>query len=221
MGLGGARARFSNLVSADSASFPGSDGVFFPPSDVVTVVAVVDGRMRVVDVPRGARLSDVDLASLGGPGNARAAEFSSVVSVAVNREPVPPGAEVAVTLRVGDLVEVTRARLAAADGGSPGASRELGAAAAALGAAAAEEARAPRAVSATRWSPPTTWSPRRGSSLHDSCIMLLYSYDVPTPTTREPGQGAALARRREGCLLMSSRSSPTSRAVVRLCGETL
>ena len=147
MGLGGARARFSNLVSADSASFPGSfsgkknDGVFFPPSDVVTVVAVVDGRMRVVDVPRGARLSDVDLASLGGPGNARAAEFSSVVSVAVNREPVPPGAEVAVTLRVGDLVEVTRARLAAADGGSPGASRELGAAAAALGAAAAEEAR--------------------------------------------------------------------------------
>ena len=115
MGLGGARARFSNLVSADSASFPGSfsgkknDGVFFPPSDVVTVVAVVDGRMRVVDVPRGARLSDVDLASLGGPGNARAAEFSSVVSVAVNREPVPPGAEVAVTLRVGDLVEVTRA----------------------------------------------------------------------------------------------------------------
>jgi hypothetical protein len=144
MGLGGARARFSNLVSADSASFPGrrdGNGAFFPPSDVVTVVAVVDGRMRVVDVPRGARLSDVDLASLGGPGNARAAEFSSVVSVAVNREPVPPGAEVAVTLRVGDLVEVTRARLAAADGGSPGASRELGAAAAALGAAAAEEAR--------------------------------------------------------------------------------
>jgi ppGpp synthetase/RelA/SpoT-type nucleotidyltranferase len=152
MGLGGAHAHasnLSNLVSADSASFrdgnrDGSRGVSPPPSNVsnvVTVVAVVDGRMRVVDVPRGARLSDVDLASLGGPGDARAAEFSSVVSVAVNREPVPPGAEVAVTLRVGDLVEVTRARLAAADGGSPGASRELGAAAAALGAAAAEEAR--------------------------------------------------------------------------------
>ena len=111
MGLGGAHAHASNLVSADSASFPGNRGdgnVLPPPSDVVTVVAVVDGRMRVVDVPRGARLSDVDLASLGGPGDARAAEFSSVVSVAVNREPVPPGAEVAVTLRVGDLVEVTR-----------------------------------------------------------------------------------------------------------------
>ena len=129
MGLGGnpkPHAHASNLVSADSASFPfgrrdEARGVFNPPSDVVTVVAVVDGRMRVVDVPRGARLSDVDLASLGGPGDARAAEFSSVVSVAVNREPVPPGAEVAVTLRVGDLVEVTRARLAAADGGSPGA----------------------------------------------------------------------------------------------------
>jgi len=141
MGLGGAHAHASNLVSADSASFPSGNRDSPSPSDVVTVVAVVDGRMRVVDVPRGARLSDVDLASLGGPGDARAAEFSSVVSVAVNREPVPPGAEVAVTLRVGDLVEVTRARLAAADGGSPGASRELGAAAAALGAAAAEEAR--------------------------------------------------------------------------------
>ena len=88
--------------------------------DVVTVVAVVDGRMRVVDVPRGARLSDVDLAGLGGgPGDARAAEFSSVVSVAVNREPVPPGAEVAVTLRMGDLVEVSRARVRSVRGGSP------------------------------------------------------------------------------------------------------
>ena len=128
MGLGGAHAHASNLVSADSASFrdgnrDGSRGVSPPPSNVsnvVTVVAVVDGRMRVVDVPRGARLSDVDLASLGGPGDARAAEFSSVVSVAVNREPVPPGAEVAVTLRMGDLVEVTRERLPTARrGGSP------------------------------------------------------------------------------------------------------
>ena len=120
-----ARARLSGLVSADSASFPGRGDADRVPArdidgDVVVVVAVVDGRMRVVSVPRGARLRDADLARLGGAGDARAAEFSSVVSVAVNREPVPPGAEVAVTLRMGDLVEVTRERLPTARrGGSP------------------------------------------------------------------------------------------------------
>lgn len=126
LGMGGAQGR-APLVSADTASFAAARDDDFDDDDdarvggdVVTVVAVVDGRMRVVDVPRGARLSDVDLASLGGgPGDARAAEFSSVVSVAVNREPVPPGAEVAVTLRMGDLVEVSRARLRSVRGGSP------------------------------------------------------------------------------------------------------
>uniref|UniRef100_A0A7S0GNZ6 RelA/SpoT domain-containing protein n=1 Tax=Micromonas pusilla TaxID=38833 RepID=A0A7S0GNZ6_MICPS len=128
LGVGGAHgdARARGLVSADSASFAAArddddtSDAERVGGDVVTVVAVVDGRMRVVDVPRGARLSDVDLAGLGGgPGDARAAEFSSVVSVAVNREPVPPGAEVAVTLRMGDLVEVSRARVRSVRGGSP------------------------------------------------------------------------------------------------------
>ena len=140
-----------------------NDGVFFPPSDVVTVVAVVDGRMRVVDGARGARPSDVDLASLGGPGNARAAEFSSVVSVAVNREPVPPGAEVAGTTmrgrpRRGDA-RAWRRRTA----GRP-ARREAHAPPPPRSARLRRRRRAAARVSATRWSPPTTWSPRRGSS---------------------------------------------------------
>ena len=125
LGVGGTHDDARGLVSADSASFAAArddetSDAERVGGDVVTVVAVVDGRMRVVDVPRGARLSDVDLAGLGGgPGDARAAEFSSVVSVAVNREPVPPGAEVAVTLRMGDLVEVSRARVRSVRGGSP------------------------------------------------------------------------------------------------------
>lgn len=157
LGVGGAHAHAphaSNLVSADSASFSSGTGdadraatgvgrsLRDVGGDVVTVVAVVDGRMRVVDAPRGARLCDVDLASLGGgPGDARAAEFFETVSVAVNREPVPPGAEVAVTLRMGDLVEVTRERLSTARGESPGGVGSPSGGVATLGAAAAEEAR--------------------------------------------------------------------------------
>ena len=157
LGVGGAHAHAphaSNLVSADSASFSSGTGdadraatgvgrsLRDVGGDVVTVVAVVDGRMRVVDAPRGARLCDVDLASLGGgPGDARAAEFFETVSVAVNREPVPPGAEVAVKLRMGDLVEVTRERLSTARGESPGGVGSPSGGVATLGAAAAEEAR--------------------------------------------------------------------------------
>jgi GTP pyrophosphokinase len=113
----------SPLVSADSAS---AGGCFFSPDSPlmdaaaagsataaapIFVIAVVDGEMRVVEVPRGARLSDVDVVSIAG----RATAFTSAVqkSVAVNRETVPPGAEVAVQLRMGDLIEVTTTTKAA------------------------------------------------------------------------------------------------------------
>lgn len=139
-----------NLVSADSASFgsqpmDGLMGMTRIESDVykghthtshsnlVTIVAVVDGRMRVVDVPRGSRLSDIDVLSLGDKNDPRAADFFTVKSIVVNREPVPHGAEVAVTLRTGDLIEVARENLNG--NGSP---REN---VAAFGAAAAEEQR--------------------------------------------------------------------------------
>ena len=54
---------------------------------------------------------------------------------------MPPGAEVAVTLRMGDLVEVTRERLSTARGESPGGVGSPSGGVATLGAAAAEEAR--------------------------------------------------------------------------------
>ena len=136
----------SNLVSADSAGFSeqrASSGsllhmhrtaVTFP----VTIVAVVDGRMRVLDVPNGSRLSDLDLLSLGDPNDQRASDFFKLKSIVVNRESVPRGAEVAVTLRTGDLIEVMREVLTGTDG-SPGSSPLSNVAA--LGVAAAEEHR--------------------------------------------------------------------------------
>ena len=110
-------------VSADSASLSkatragrrpkSTDGAPAP----VYVVAAVDGRVRVLELPEGARLSDVDVAALGADEDARdvatsrASEFFSVDAVAVNGEDVPPGAEPAVTLRMGDLVEATTGRV--------------------------------------------------------------------------------------------------------------
>ena len=116
----------SPLVSADSAS---AGGVFFSPSSPLVgfpgggvgamhadaaassataaapifVIAVVDGEMRVVETARGTRLSDVDVVGGAGAGAGAAA----TARVVVNRETVPPGAEVAVQLRMGDLIEVT------------------------------------------------------------------------------------------------------------------
>jgi ppGpp synthetase/RelA/SpoT-type nucleotidyltranferase len=84
----------------------------------VFVIAVVDKQMRVLEVPRGSRLSDVDYSSVAG--TPRAAEWMRVASVAVNRESVPPGAEVAVTLRMGDLIEVTHERLGSPAGSGSG-----------------------------------------------------------------------------------------------------
>ena len=104
----------------------------------VTIVAVVDGRMRVLDVPNGSRLSDLDLLSLGDPNDQRASDFFKLKSIVVNRESVPRGAEVAVTLRTGDLIEVTREVLTGTYG-SPGSSTLSNVAA--LGVAAAEEHR--------------------------------------------------------------------------------
>ena len=143
----------SPLVSADSASLSkatragrrpkSTDGAPAP----VYVVAAVDGRVRVLELPEGARLSDVDVAALGADEDARdvatsrASEFFSVDAVAVNGEDVPPGAEPAVTLRMGDLVEATTGRVrGSSPEGSPGTS--AGSALGAVAAAAAEEARA-------------------------------------------------------------------------------
>jgi hypothetical protein len=54
---------------------------------------------------------------------ARASEFRSVASVSVNGERVPPGAEVAVTLRMGDVVVATTTRVeGSSPEGSPGTS---------------------------------------------------------------------------------------------------
>ena len=106
----------SPLVSADSAS-AGLSGLLSPSDDDraaaggsiggldapnVFVIAVIDSEMHMLEVPRGARLSDVEAVMRA------VADFNVPSSVAVNREAVPPGAEVAVQLRMGDLIEVTR-----------------------------------------------------------------------------------------------------------------
>ena len=67
----------------------------------------------------------------GTSRSVRTAEFTAVESVAVNRETVPPGAEPAVTLRMGDLVEVRRRRLGGSPEGSPSTGSKLSHAAAA------------------------------------------------------------------------------------------
>uniref|UniRef100_A0A7S0KK73 RelA/SpoT domain-containing protein n=1 Tax=Micromonas pusilla TaxID=38833 RepID=A0A7S0KK73_MICPS len=128
----------SSLVSADSASMSGrvsSSGASSPleVSAPIFVVVVVDGEMAVVELPKGSRLSDVDFASVCGdePGAVRTAEFTAVESVTVNRETVPPGAEPAVTLRMGDLVEVRRRALGGSPEGSPSTGSKLSHAAAA------------------------------------------------------------------------------------------
>ena len=124
----------SSLVSADSASMSGRRSRFpdaasspFEVSAPIFVVVVVDGEMAVVELPKGSRLSDVDFASVCGdePGAARTAEFTAVEAVAVNRETVPPGAEPAVTLRMGDLVEVRRRQLGGSPEGSPSTGSKL------------------------------------------------------------------------------------------------
>ena len=130
-----AESSVSSLVSADSASMSRSRPASSPleASAPIFVVVVVDGDMAVVELAKGARLSDVDFASVCGdePGAARTAEFTAVESVAVNRETVPPGAEPAVTLRMGDLVEVRRRRLGGSPEGSPSTGSKLSHAAAA------------------------------------------------------------------------------------------
>lgn len=141
----------SPLVSADSASLSKSAAGRRRDADrdpaPVYVVFAVDGRVRVLELPEGSRLSDVDLAALGADeaaddvAQSRASEFFSVDAVAVNGEEVPPGAEPAVTLRMGDLVEATTGRVrGSSPEGSPGTS--AGSALGAVAAAAAEEARA-------------------------------------------------------------------------------
>ena len=72
----------------------------------------------------------MDFASVCGD-SARTAEFTTVESIRVNREVVPAGAEPAVMLRMGDLVEVTRRRLGGSPEGSPSTGSKLGDAAAA------------------------------------------------------------------------------------------
>ena len=118
----------SPLVSADSASAGlfgsqtqtplmdhwGDDS--FTAAAPIFIIAVVDGVMRMLEVPRGTRLSDVDVTRGGAdagaspPAGAPApGERARSLTVVVNREAVPPGAEVAVQLRMGDLIEVTHA----------------------------------------------------------------------------------------------------------------
>ena len=133
---GGAESSVSSLVSADSASMSKQRRPASSPLEVsapIFVVVVVDGDMAVVELAKGARLSDVDFASVCGdePGAVRTAEFTAVESIAVNRESVPPGAEPAVTLRMGDLVEVRRRRLGGSPEGSPSTGSKLSHAAAA------------------------------------------------------------------------------------------
>ena len=175
MGLGGARARFSNLVSADSASFPGrrdGNGAFFPPSDVVTVVAVVDGRMRVVDVPRGAR-------AVGrgprGPGRPGKRPGRGVLLGGLRRgEPraCAPGR--------GGCGDAARGRPRRGDARAPGGggrrvARRVasGAAAAALGAAAAEEARRRASFGDEMVAANNVVSAKRVLPFDDSCINTL------------------------------------------------
>ena len=140
-GAGGRETRHdawdSPLVSADSASMSKSAGAAMGSSRragakaTAYVVVVVDGGVRVLELAEGARLSDVDLARLRDEASpegdssvyARASEFRSVASVSVNGERVPPGAEVAVTLRMGDVVVATTTRVeGSSPEGSPGTS---------------------------------------------------------------------------------------------------
>ena len=124
----------SSIVSADSASMSktGAPGASSPldAAAPIFVAVVVDGELAVCELSKGTRLSDVDFASVCGD-SARTAEFTSVESIRVNREVVPAGAEPAVMLRMGDLVEVTRRRLGGSPEGSPSTGSKLGDAAAA------------------------------------------------------------------------------------------
>ena len=146
--FGSSRGRGGALVSADSAlcgscddshshSSPAdrshssradreyeSSGVDAEPATPapIFVVAVVDGAMRVLEVPRGAALSDAVLAL--GVDDGRLSEFQTVSSVSVNRETVPRGAEPAIELHMGDLLEISHDAIAGGESpeGSPGTS---------------------------------------------------------------------------------------------------
>lgn len=129
-----AESSVSSIVSADSASMSktGAPGASSPldAAAPIFVAVVVDGELAVCELSKGTRLSDVDFASVCGD-SARTAEFTTVESIRVNREVVPAGAEPAVMLRMGDLVEVTRRRLGGSPEGSPSTGSKLGDAAAA------------------------------------------------------------------------------------------
>lgn len=75
------------------------------------VIVVVDGAVSIREVKPENTLADLDFEDNRVPGGARSTEFVRISGIKVNREKIAIADAAKTTLKMGDVVEVTRSRI--------------------------------------------------------------------------------------------------------------